>query len=166
MRNLLTSALFCATLLEAQTVNVAITGVSPTVLADIQTHWLDQASGPVATAVEAIDATSTSITVTLSQATLSAQAALPAAGQTVLLGGEAMSVGTTVGNSCTLLRGTLPGTVPIAHAAGASIFVLRYKSPWEMLATEALRPWMQGVIQQLGARSMTLGGTATGVVTQ
>jgi hypothetical protein len=162
---IITLALCCAALASAQTINVTISGVSPSIVADLNTHWLDQIA-LAGNVVGAIDGTSSTVTITISQSLLSAQAAMPTVGQTVLIGQEPMSCTAAAGGSYTLQRAVFPLTVLTAHAAGATISILRYASPWDMLSAEALRPWLQGVITQLGTRSATLGATVSGSISQ
>lgn len=164
MKTLLTFALVFAGIAGAQTVSISITGVSPAVIADIRTHWLDQTGASAGTIGAAIDASTTSVTVAISQASLSAAQPLPVAGQSVLIDGEPMVTASVSGTNVTFTRGTLPMATLQAHAAGASISILKYSDPWQMLVTEAIRPWVQGVISSLGARSMALGASVTGTV--
>jgi hypothetical protein len=163
MKTLFISLIFAAAAL-AQTVTVSIASVSPGVIADIHTHWLDQVSPQTGVIVEAMDATPGPVTVTISQATLTASSPMPRVGQTLLFAGEVAPIVAVSGLSITIARGAVTNSGIAAHSAGAAVYVLRHASPWEMVATEALRPWMQSVIQQLGARSVTLGGIASGSV--
>lgn len=146
------------------TVNIAVSDVSATVIADLRQHWLDQAGAPVANVVGLIDGTTLSVDVVLSQAQLSSQQALPKVGQSVLIDGEPMVVTAANGNAATLSRGILPMATPVAHLGNAQVQILRYATPWEMVSSEALRPYVQNVISALGARSLTLGGQASGSV--
>jgi hypothetical protein len=114
----------------------------------------------------AIDGTSSAITVTVSQATLSAAVPLPAAGQAVLCENEPMVVTSVTGLTLGLLRGTLPLATLAAHAGAVNLVTLKYPTPWEMMKEEAIVPWFLNIITGLGAKSATLGATAAGAVTQ
>ena len=168
-----TKLLFVAALTTAasyaQTVSVTVTTTfQQSVMADVLTHYTDQHDRLVGTAGSAIASTDTSIS--LSQASLSQAAALPTVGDAILCDSEPMTVTAvtvvTGGATLTVTRAPFPNFTAAAHASGANIYVLKYVSPWAMVAQEALRPWAQGLVASLAAqnRSNTFSSTASGSV--
>lgn len=166
MKTFIALALTFAALASAQTVTITMTGVSPAVLTDINTVWLQQKGPQIGITSAPLDAVSTSVTVTVNQATLSAAQPMPAVGSTVLIGSEPMPVTAVSGLVLTLSRGTFPPlNVLSTHLTGETIAVLVYSSPWVFL-TVPIRQWAIGLAQGLGAASATFGTTVTGAVSQ
>jgi hypothetical protein len=151
--------------MTTQTVTtISITGVAPSVLQDIHTYWLDQAGPAIGATPADIDATSDTLTVEVSQASLSAAQAMPSVGQTVAIQREPMTVTAVAGNVLTLTRGASPQSPKAVHPAGSPIAVLTFQSTWDMLTVQAIRPWVQHVAVSLGQRSATFGASATGTI--
>lgn len=166
MKRLIIPLLLFAPAVSAQTVTVTFTGFPASALSDINAHWLSETGPSFGVASAAIDGVSTSITVAVSQSTLIAAAPMPPVGSACIMDSEPMTVAAVSGQNITLQRGTLALSVLATHAQGVSIFPLVYASPWQMLFNEAIKPWFQGVVAQLGAKSATLSATATGTVSQ
>jgi hypothetical protein len=160
MKYLRIALLFFPALLPAQQVTASVSFTFPqTVLQDIFTHWTDQtisASGVLSTPIA-----NTDTTVVLSQVSNIV------AGSVILIDSEPMSVTQVSGTTLVVTRGAAvaPLTVAIAHSANAPIHVLKYASPWSMLATEAVLPWAHQITNVLGSRSATFSYSATGTVT-
>ena len=145
-------------------INLTLSGVSPTVLADINTYWLSQIGAHVGTSGANLDATTTNVVVTVSQALLPAAQPLPAAGTSVLIGAEPMLITGADGLTLTLQRGVFPENAMVAHAIGEAVTPMLYQSGFQM-CTVPLRSWFLSIAQQLGAQSATLGATVTGSIT-
>lgn len=162
------SALLFTMALSAQTVTVTFSGFQPAVLTDINQHWLNQAGPVFGASSAALDATTASVTVVVSQASLSALQPIPAVGQSILCDGEPMTVtGISMQYTLTLGRGVFPIDQLIAHPNGCSaLTTLTYVNPWQMMVAEAIRPWAEGLTNQLGSKSVTFGVMATGAITQ
>lgn len=162
MRNLLTLALFAASAI-AQTVTVNLSvPMQASVVADIHQHYISLVAGTLGATSANMDATSTSITITLDQSKLTAAAPVYAVGNAVLLEAEPMTLTAIDGLRLTFARGGFPNVALSTHASGSTVSLLKYASPWAMLMDEALRPWTLAVIQALGPRSATLASGITG----
>lgn len=150
---------------STQTVDLSVTMSAP-VLADIHQHWLDQVVQQMGTIVGAVDGTTASVTMTVSQSTLSQAAPAFKVGDTAVLGGDTCAVTAASGDAgnqtITCTRGQYPLSPIVAHEAGEKIFLLKYPTPWEMLVIESLRPYAIQITQGLGSRSQTFGAAITG----
>jgi hypothetical protein len=148
-----------------QTVNASFTlTLAASVAADIQTHWLQQRAGSPGSLAGVMAAADTSFVFSPGSAPGSGFGFVGlAVGQTIAVDGEAMTVEAIDGETVTVARNVAPLSPPAAdHAAGASIFLLKYPSPWLLIADEALRPWAQQTVTGLGAQSATFGARASG----
>jgi hypothetical protein len=152
--------------LPTVTANISLV-LSVSVSADIQTHWLSQRAGSPGTLQGAMGAADNSFTYSPGAAPASGLGFVAlAAGQTVLIDGEAMLIESVEGSTVSVTRNVAPLALPAAeHAGGADILLLRYPDPWKLIADEALRPWAQQVVTALGAQSATFGAMATGSLT-
>lgn len=168
MNKLILALLLSVVALSAQNVTASLSiTFSQNVLADINTHWMDQTIGSPGTL--AADLASTDMTVTLS-----APAPSISAGTALLIDHEPMTVTAISGATLTVTRGqtqtTPSGTTQFplaaasAHSSGVQVFILRYPSPWDMVTKEAMLPWTQQVAQQLGTRSATFSSSTNGSV--
>lgn len=150
-----------------QTVNLSVTMSAP-VLADIHQHWLDQANQQIGTITGALDGATASVTIAISQSTLSQAAPAYKVGDTALIGGDTCAVTAASGEAgnqtITCTRGQYPLSPIAAHEAGEKIWLLKYATPWEMLVAESLRPYAAQIVQGLGSRSHTFGATITGAI--
>lgn len=136
--------------------------LSASVSADIQKHWISQRIGSPATLSGDVGATDTDLAVS-SAGALGVGLNSIAAGQTVVIDGEAMKVEAIEGQTVTVARNVAPLAPPASgHAAGAPLYVLKYADPWQMIADEALRPWAQQIVNSLGSQSATFGAAASG----
>lgn len=156
-----------ASLSSLPTVSATISlRLAASVAADIQSHWLAQRLGAPGTLAGAMAAADTSFLFRAGVAG-GAYAVVPiSVGQTLMIDGEAMTVEAVDTNTVTVARNVAPLAPPAAaHAEGAAVFVLRYPSPWMMIADEALRPWAQQIVTQLGNQSATFGAAAEGTLT-
>lgn len=177
MKIILCFAAFCACL-SAQNITVHLDVPIPTaVLGDIQQHFLAQTVGTVGTLTGSMDDSTTSVTVTISLPStsdpISARVVVPATvGAAWVIDAEPMVVASVSApsngtQSVTLTRNIIANLPPMStHSTGATVYALKYSTPWAMLVDEALRPWTLGVIQNLGPRSLTLSSGITGSITQ
>jgi hypothetical protein len=167
-RIFLLASMFAVACFAQSTVTVTFTGFQPSVLTDILLHWMDQHGTIIGATTASLDNTTTSVSVTLSQSSLSSAPAMPTVGKSVLCdtgtSQEPMLVASVSGLTLGLTRNTVPGITMYAHASGVTCSILNYSTPWVMMQNEAVRPWINGVIQRLGARSAVLAGNATGTV--
>lgn len=162
MKTLLALSFFAASAF-AQTTATATIAVtfSQSVLADLNTHWLDQAANIGATAAD-LDATTASITLSFQMPVT----ATLAVGNTLLIGSEPMPITSIPDAQHVVVQRGLFNTNPMAaHAFGSTVFVLKYQTPFDMIASEALRPYTLKVVDALGPRSMTFRAAASGSVT-
>lgn len=169
-KRLLTLILAVASAATAQTATISISlQVQPSVQADIIHHYLLSVLGPLGTTTAPFDATTTSVTLQVDQTKLSVAAPTITVGSAVVLDSEpmivaAVSVAAGVGIQVTLTRGISPLFPLAAHVAGAPLSALTYVSPWAMLKSEALAPWIMSIISGLGSQSATLASSVTGTV--
>jgi hypothetical protein len=163
---LIALALLAAAIGSSQTVTtISFTGVAPSVLLDFNTYWLDQSGPSIGTLTGALDASTTTVTITLDQSGLSSAQPMPKVGQSIILLAtrEPMLVTGVDGLTLTLKRGESPQSPLVAHSAGESIAILRYASGWAIVE-EVLRAKMQEIAISLGVRSRTFGATVTGTI--
>jgi hypothetical protein len=150
-----------------QTVNLAVTMSAP-VLADIHQHWLDQTIQQMGTITGALDDSTASVSIAVSQATLSQAAPAYKVGDAALIGTEPCTVTAVSGDAgsqtITCTRNEYPLSPMAAHDAGTPIYLMHYPTPWEMLVAESLRPYAIQITQALGARSATFGASITGAL--
>lgn len=165
---ILSLLLFAASTLGAQTVNVTLqTSFQLSVLQDILTHYTDQVDYKAGT-TGAVQAADTSFTITAGQ--LGAGQTLPGVGSAIFVDSEAMVVtAVTPGTGSevvTVTRAAFPNFTAAGHASGSFVYLLHYASPWEMVAQEALRSWVKGVVSSLASqnRSATFSSTTSGSV--
>jgi hypothetical protein len=85
---------------------------------------------------------------------------------TPIEGGTSAQIAVTRGVNQTTPDGTteFPMITPGAHLTGASVALLRYPTPWEMLKTESLLPWANGKVQARGLLSANLQSSVNGSV--
>jgi hypothetical protein len=145
------------------TITLSISDVSPAIIVDLHTRWLDHVGPLCATTVDPIDGVTAAVKVALSQAKLTSAQVLPAVGDSVLIGGETMVVTDATPGGVTLLRGTLPGAALVAHDAGVAVQIMQFATPFDRIA-DPLRDWIYAETQALGARSAVFGGTVAGTV--
>jgi hypothetical protein len=152
---------------STQTVTLNVTMAAP-VLADIHQHWLDQALQQMGTITGALDASTASVSIAVSQVTLSQAAPLFKVGDAARIGMEPCTVTAVSGEAgsqtITCTRNEYPLSPMAVHEAGTSIYLLRYPTPWDMLVIESLQPYAIQITQGLGARSATFGATITGAL--
>jgi len=170
MKKRLLIAMFAyAGIVSAQlvTMNIALQ-VQPSVLVDVQQHYISETSGTMGALVGALDAVTTTATVTVTQAALTQAPPVIGAGGAVVIDTEPMMVSAVFavsgGIQLTLTRGTFQQFPLLAHLAGATVYALMYPSPYAMVANEALRPWMANIVRGLGSKSATLQSVVTGSV--
>lgn len=165
---LIAITLICATLAGAQSLTLTLSGVSAANLLDARTHWIDQASAVAGSTTLDMDATTATVTVTLTRTAAQQLFPIPIVGQSVVIGGEPMACSGVNGLTLTLQRGTLPmtSTLMAVHTAGTPVLILKYANPWDVLNNEAIRVWMARIAAQLGSRSATFAGVATGTLNQ
>ena len=161
-------ASFALTAQTTQTVNLSVTMSTP-VLADIHQHWLDQTVQQMGTITGALDGTTASVQIVVSQASLSQAAPAYKIGDTALIGANDTCQVTAVSGdpgsqTITCTRGQYPLSPIAVHDAGTAIYLLRYPTPWDMLVSESLRPYAAQIVQGLGARSHTFGATISGTL--
>ena len=138
----------------------------PAVVQDVNTHWLSEVTGQIGVLASAVAATDTTITLAAEPSGLSV-------GQTVLCDSEPMSVTATNGAVLTVSRVAtafpfmmgLPVPPTTTHAQGLPVQTLQWSDPWTVIAQEALRPWAQQIVTNLGAKSATFGSVASGSLT-
>ena len=154
--------------LTLPTVIANLSLVIPVSLAiDLNTIWLQNYTGQIATLGAPVAATDTAIILEAAPAT-----PFPL-NVSVLIDGEPMLVTAVTGYVLTVSRGVaaypflaaLGLDPPSAHANGASVCQLLYTRPWDMLLNQALRPWVQQQVIALGGRSVTFGAMASGSIT-
>jgi hypothetical protein len=147
------------------TANLSLVVPIPLVI-DLNTIWLQNYSA--AAAILGADVASTDTTITLA----SAPPPIPL-NSSIEIDQEPMLVTAISGGTLTVERGAaaypflaaLNLSQPAAHAQGAAIYQLLFTRPWDMLASQALRPWVQQQIIALGNKSVTFGVSATGSIT-
>ncbi len=113
------------------------------IVVDLNTIWMNAVSGPVAVLANAVSAADTTITV--------GNNAGIAVGSVVLADNEPLTVTAINGNVITVIRSAtefaflqlLPTPQMTTHAAGTSLFQMTFPSPWVMLQSQAIRPWVQ-----------------------
>lgn len=143
--------------------NLVLT-LAAAVAMDIQTHWMQQRAGSPGTLAGELAAADTSFIFSPGSAPGSGFGFVGlAVGQTIAIDAEAMTVEAIDGETVTVRRDVAPLSPPAAgHAAGSAIYLLKYPSPWLLIADEALRPWAQTVVSGLGGQSAVFGARAVG----
>ncbi|HXJ41817.1 MAG TPA: hypothetical protein VNH18_21245 [Bryobacteraceae bacterium] len=149
---------------QTQTINISISGVSPAVIADVATHWKDQAGPSIGTIT--FDISDTDTIITIDQAALSAAPTMPRVGDTVMIASEPCTVTEIADKVLTLDRGKFDTARPSTHPAGSTVTVMKYRTAYEMMIAEWFLPGVQSIMNQLGPRSATLGARITGSITQ
>jgi hypothetical protein len=137
------------------------------IAADINTHWMKQRIGSPGLLANPVASSDSTITLTLESAGAVGLMGV-AAGATIVVENEAMVVTAVDAGVITVTRNVGPmaaGQAPPTHPAGITAYVLKYSDPWTMIADEALRPWAQKIVTDLGASSATFGASATGSLT-
>jgi hypothetical protein len=153
----LTLLLVSAFALAAQTVTATLSIQIPAaVQQDINTYWASQ-STPIGALVADMASADTAIQLSQRQDGIKA-------GDILIIGSDLRAVVSVSAATVTVAPVTLAGFASSNHATGDKVAVLKFATPFAMVAEQALRPWMQGIISQLGARSATLGGSVTGSV--
>jgi hypothetical protein len=155
-----------ASLLPTFTANFSIE-LAASVTADINVHWMQQRTGSPGLLANSVAPTDTQITLTLEGAGTAGLVGV-APGITIVVENEPMVVTAINGGVITVTRNVGPmgaGQPAPTHPQGIPAFVLKYPDPWIMIADEALRPWAQKVVTDLGAASATFGARATGSLT-
>src|SRR4051812_15567752 len=105
MKTRIVLTLFAASLsAQTVTVNLAVP-MQVAVLGDIHQHFLGQTTGTIGVLSADMDGTTASVTVTLDQSKLTAQAPPYAVGNAVLMGIEPMKITGVAGQQLTLSRG-------------------------------------------------------------
>jgi hypothetical protein len=142
--------------------------MQPANVADVNTLWLRQASGPAVLLANAVpDGTATSFV-------FQEPAPQSIVGKSILIDNEPLKVTalSTDGLTATVERytvafpflGSLPVQPTVAHAAGAGVFVLVYADPWTYIAQRYLLPAFQADVLALGPAAMTFGTVASGTL--
>jgi hypothetical protein len=136
--------------------------LSAAVVIDLNTVWLQHWGATAGTLQSAVADGDTTLTLQR----------VPdlAVGAAILVDNEPMTVSGVAGSTLTVARyatafpflAALPTPPTSAHAAGASVYVLNFATPWEMIANLALRPWTQQMVNGLGAASATFGTFVSG----
>jgi hypothetical protein len=153
-------------LLPTFTANFAIE-LAASVTADVNTHWMQQRTGTPGLLANPVAPADTQITLTLEGAGAVGLVGV-SVGTTLVLESEPMVFTAMNGGVLTVTRNVGPmgaGKPAPSHLQGIPAYVLKYPDPWVMIADEALRPWAQKIVTELGAASATFGARATGSLT-